>query len=893
MPWWPGRSRRRREADIERELRAHLEIEAGERREQGASPAEARYAALRAFGNPTYIQEEVRSMWRSLWLEDLAKDLRFAARILAANPLFSLVAILVLALGIGANAAIFSIINAALLRSLPVRDPNQLVSLRVLPEQPDGANNTGNADSSFSYPAFSTLRARHDALADVIAHVPLGYNKVAVRHSAQPEEAAVVLVSGNLFSGLGVRIECGRPLSPGDETNHNAVAVLGNAYFQRSFGGQCANAIGQNLYVKGFPFPIVGVAQSGFSGLESAPTDVWLPLQHRREFNAWGASNPSFYDDPNWWCLPLIARLAPGVSLKQAEAALNPAFLHAAYASLGGHPQRGEDPRRLAFTPLRGVPGYENEARPLTVLMAMVALILAIACGNIAMLLLARNTARQREFSVRLALGGSRYRLFRQLLAESLLLSAAGAALGWFVSLVAVKALAAWADLPFNVAPDRGVLGFTIAISLAAALLFSLLPLASALRTPLGGALRGSAANLSQTAAHLRAGRLIVALQIALCLMLVAAAGLLTGTMRNLEHVNLGLKTPGLIVFGVDPQLRNRTDSTAISFYQTLLDRLRALPGIQSASLMENRLGSGWSNNTDAIVDGQDPTSGKPNLSSFMRWNAVGPDFFSTAGVPILRGRDFTAGASDPAPKAAIISETFARKFFGARDPLGHQVSFTKKASYTIIGIVADSKYTGVREQDIPMAWFPYTQVPDFGILHFEVRTAGDPQQFLPLIRKTVATLSPDLALLQPMTQQAQFDSTISDERLVARLSLCFGLLAVLLVSTGLYGTLAYNVSRRTAEVGIRMALGAQRADVLWMVIRESLLLCLAGIALGLPLTLVSASLLRSLLYGISPRDPATIALAIAGIAAISLAATLIPGGRAASIEPLQALHYE
>jgi predicted permease len=380
-------------------------------------------------------------------------------------------------------------------------------------------------------------------------------------------------------------------------------------------------------------------------------------------------------------------------------------------------------------------------------------------------------------------------------------------------------------------------------------------------------------------------------MQVALCLMLVAASGLLLRTLYNVEHIGLGIRTPGLVVFGINPQQLAHTDAEVTQLYQALLERLRTTPGIESASLMQNRIGSGWSNNTTAIVDGR-TAAGSFNDYSHMRWNVIGPDLFSTLGVPLLNGREFNDRDSDTSPKVAIVNETFAKRFFGGH-ALGHQVSFTPRLQFTVVGVVAKSKYSGVREDDLAMAYFPYTQVCNIGLMHLEVRTAGDPNRFLPAIRKAVAGYSPDLALLQPMTQQAQFDVTISDEKLIARLAICFGALALLLVVTGLYGTLAYNVSRRTSEIGIRMALGARRLDVLWMVLRESLVVYAIGLAAGLPLTIASARLLRSLLFGLAPSDPLTLGLAVAGLIAVGLAASLLPARRAASIEPTRALRYE
>lgn len=828
------------------------------------------------------------------WLDDLLKDVRYAARGLRGNIALALVVIATLALGIGANTAIFSVINAVLLRGLPVHDPQQLVYLRVLPGQPSGASNTGNGDSSFSEHVFEQLRTRHDAFQDLMAYVPLGTNLVAVRTGTTPDEAAVDMVSGNFFTGLGVETVCGRALTLADEKQHAAVAVLSYGFWSRRFERSCS-AVGKFIDVKGVPFTVVGVAAPKFAGVESRLTDIWVPLQRRSDLNAWGMQQQSYYADANWWCLMLLARLQPGISEEQAAAMLNPAFTRVAYESLGGKPRKGDKPVVLSFVPARGIAGYsEQYEKPLWILLAMVGLVLVVACGNVAMLLSARNVARRREFSIRLAIGGSQARLFRQLLAESLVVVTAAAVLGWSIAIVLTRAIGAWADIEFSLAPDAGVLAFTIGVSALTALLFGIAPALTAVRVPIGLALKTSSANASQDKGKTRAAKGVVAFQVALCLVLVIAAGLLVRTLRNLEHVNLGFRTSGLFVFGINPQLKAQSDPEAIRFYRDLLQKLRALPGIESVTLMQNRLGSGWSNNTGALLDGQDPRVLSRNVkSNLIRWNVIGPDYFATLGAPLLSGREITDADSSSTAKVAVVNETFVKRFLNGRPALGHAVSVGSSGGYAIVGVAADSKYTGVRERPTPMAYFPYTQMPGLGAMEVELRTAGNPKSFLPVVRKTVADMAPDLALLQPMTQQAQFDAGISEERLVARLSILFGGLAVLLLATGLYGTLAYNVSRRTSEVGIRMALGAQRHEVLWMILRESLVICSIGIIIGLPLSIASARLLSSLLYGLSPDDTLTICAAIMGIAAISFAASLFPAKRAASVDPIVALRYE
>lgn len=875
--------------DLEAEMLLHRKLRADALSAEGLSPDEAAAAASQRFGNTTLFKEDSHNMLTWNLAEDLLKDLRYALRSLLANPLFALVAILTLALGIGANTAIFSVINAVLLRGLPVPNPQQIFFVHVEPGQPDGANNTGNSDSSFSEYTFEQLRTQHQAFSSVMAYVPLGGNKIAVRVGPVPEEAMVEMVSGDFFSGLGVGSTCGRPFNMTDEQKHTAAAVVSYDYWKRRMAGDCG-AVGATVFVKGNPFTVVGVSAKGFNGVEAAPTDIWIPLQINPALNAWGSQGKNYYADPLWWCLRLVARVVPGVTQQQAEAAAAPAFRRAAYEHLNGQPKPGDRPIKLTLMPARGLGedsvGYQQ---PLYLLLAIVGVILAIACGNVAMLLAARNANRRREFSIRLAVGGSQSRLFRQLLAESLLLSAAGAVFGWLVALAFTKLMAAWAGIEMSLDPDRSVAFFTFAIMLVVALLFGLAPLATVRRVPVGLALKESSATAFQDKTKSRSARLIVVAQVALGLVLAVSAGLLTRTLRNLEQVPLGLKADGLLVFGLSPQLKTPSDAAITAFYSALVEKLRALPGVSSVTLMENRIGSGWSNNTDAVLDGKHPSG----MNAFMRWNSAGADFFKTLGVPILEGRDFRDSDNANAPKVAIVNKTFADHFFKGHEVLGHLVSYNERTAYTIVGVVADSKYTAVQEMPIPMAYFPYSQRSAIGGMHFEIRTAGNPSALLPQVRNAVASLMPDLAILQPMTQRAQFDASIDQQRLVSRLSLLFSALAILLVASGLYGTLAYSVSRRTSEFGIRMAIGCERTRLLWTVLREGLTLGAAGVLIGLPLGVAAARWLNSMLFNLPSFDPLTFGIATFGIFAVCALAGLVPALRAASIDPVRALRYE
>jgi len=828
---------------------------------------------------------------------DLAgKDLRYALRQLRKTPGFASVAVLTLALGIGANTAVFSVMDAVLLRSLPVRNPQELVYLRTS-DFPGGQ--TGYGDTSLRMQVYQALRTEKRVFADLMAWVPLGIGKVPVRYGAQPEAAQADMVSGNFFPGLGVAAAAGRTIMPADEANHSATAVLSYTYWTRRFN-RSASVIGQPFYIKGVAFTIVGVAGRAFTGLDHGQsTDVWVPFQVGNQIKPWGASaadkDHQLYGS-KWWFLLTVGRLAPGVSRQQAVSYLNPIFQRAYVEGLSSADTNGRKPASLTLSDCRGMEGMrEQYEQPLLVLLGMVGLVLMIACGNVAMMLVARNASRQQEFSLRMALGGSRARLFRQLLAESLLLVIAGSVLGWLLALWATEQLAKWSLLERSLAPNTTVMLFTLVVSVVAALIFGLAPLRNAVGAPMGLMMKVSTAS-HQDRRQQRSGQAVVALQISLCLVLLVGGGLLVRSLRNLENLDLGLRASGLLVFGVSPQQQVHSDAEAINFYQALLEKMRALPGVESATLVRHRLGAGWSSNTTPYIDGQRPNL--PSESISLRWNGVGPGFLQVFGIPLRLGRDFTDADSAAAPKVVIVNETFARRYLPNTTALGHQVAFSNRPGdspqYTIIGVAADSKYTAVKEETRPMAWFPYNQVtPMISTMQVVARSAGNPRALLPEVRPAMNQFAPDLPLLQPITQQEQFEESLSNDRLFARLASFFGLLAVLLVATGLYATLAFKVARRTAEIGIRMALGARRHQVLWLVLRESLALCLAGVVVGLPVAVAGARLLRSMLFRLQPFDPLTFTVALASVVAVALVAGAVPARKASSVVPMVALRCE
>jgi len=828
-------------------------------------------------------------------LSTLLKDLRYGLRQSYRTPGFAVVTILTLALGIGANTAVFSVMNAVILRYLPVPDPQRLVMLRYV-DQPDGSHQTGYDETSLPEQTFERFRTQDGVFSDLMAFVPLDVPKVPVRFGRDPEEAAADEVSGNFFSGLGVQVLRGRTFTLDDERQHAQVAILSYAYWIRRFAAD-PSVLGQTIFIKGVPFSVVGVAARDFAGLEHGnPTDIWVPFQTNDQLKPWGESTPSqnsLYGDPKWFFLMMIGRLRPGVFPDRALAQLNPIYQDTVYRALG-QPKAGEKIPQLNLTPARGVEGLNQEYKePCSILMAMVGLVLLIACSNVALLLVARNTSRQREFSLRVALGATRGDMLRQLLAESLLLVAAGGVLGWLFASFATRALATWAKLEISLAPDKLVLLFAVVLCALAALTFGIAPLRSAVKVPAGLALKTMSAASGQERRKIRAGHIVVALQVALCVMLLAGAGLLVRTLLNLEKANLGLQARGLVVFGVTPPQSVRSDDQAVQFFGAILGRLRSLPEVESATALENRLGVGWSNNTAVYVDGAVPNGKK---FAPLRWNAVGSDFAYVLNVPLLIGRDFNDADSFTSARVAIVNQTFANNYLQGRNPIGHRISLdpdTGKPSYTIVGVVADSKYTAVREDPRPMAYFPFTQVPGIATMQLELRTRGNPLSALDDARRVVKDFGPDLPLLQPMTQEEQFKNSFSDDRMFARLSVFFGLLAAVLVATGLYGSLAYRVNRRTAEIGVRMALGAQRYQVLWMVLRESLLISALGVAVGFPAAIACARLLRSMLFNLTPGDPLTFLLALAGISLVTMLAAAVPARRACSVDPILALREE
>jgi predicted permease len=837
----------------------------------------------------------------------LLQDLRYSGRVLVKSPAFTTVAVLTLALGIGANTAIFTLINAVLIKSLPLKDPQQLVLLTWDDDKwPPHFGQTGwDSKYSFSYPAFAQFRARKDALSSVLAWVPLGFNRqnTTVAINGEPTLADGHMVSGEFFTGLGVEPLAGRLLTEADESPAAPrAAVISYTYWTRQFARD-PTTIGRSITLNGIPFTIVGVTPASFYGVQAgSEPDLWIPFDDKPNLRPWsttpGGPNAtnSVFTARNWLCLNVMARLNEGVSKAQAQAALDGLFHQLITADW--HPPKADDvPHLMLLAGNQGLPALqENFQQPLFVLMIAVGLVLLIACANLATLLLARGTMRQKEISVRLAMGASRWRVIRQLLTESVLLSLVGGLLGlvlakWSTDMLIALMSSSDTRLILDAGMDSKVLLFMFSASLLTGILFGLAPAIRASKFDLATAMK-DAGNQSAARDKHRLSRSLIVAQVAASLVLMIGAGLFVRTLVNFEHHSFGFDQRNLLTFGLDPTRAGYHNEGLINLYSQLLERIQALPGVKSATLISNAPMSGWSGNTTVAVEGSE----KPPAS--VRWQKVGSDFFQTMGMRIIAGRDIQRTDTRASLHVAVVDETFANKFLPGQNPIGRRLSLSPKYdpadSFEIVGLVNPAELTDPESDLRPKAYLPFAQFPkDPRAMFFEVRSQGAPAAIIAELRDTVHQTDPALPLIGLKTQVQETSDALLFERLFARLTTVFGLLALLLAVIGLYGTMAYSVTRKTREIGIRIALGASATDVLGMIIGQGVTLTLLGVAIGIAVAPAITRLISSMIFGVTPYDPLTFVLVAAILVMVALAACYMPARRAMRVDPLVALRYE
>jgi len=836
-------------------------------------------------------------------MDTLWQDVRYGLRMLAKNPGFTAVAVLTLALGIGANTGIFSVMRQVLLQRLPVPHPEQLVLLYGPgPKSGHVSSDEGDGSESFSYPMYVDLRDHNSVFAGLAAkaNYPVG---VAFR--GQTERADAEIVSGNYFETLGVRPALGRLLQPSDTVaeGSNPVVVLGYGYWKKHFASD-PGVLNQALLVNNQLMTVVGIVQPGFDGIQLGRIpDVYIPVTMKPVITpAWNGLT----DHKDYW-IKLIARLKPGFSPTQAASALAPTY-HALLENelpLNTGLSQQEKQQFLAKPIVlrdgaRGRPLLANDAGPqLRTLMGMVALVLLITCANVAGLLTARGAARQKEISLRLSLGASRWKLVRQLLIESCLLSCLGALLGLLLASWLSSALVHFAavnEIADGLSPSLNlqVLSFTAVLAVLCGILFGVAPAWSATRVAIAATLKEQAGALSSGLGHTRLRKMLVVSQVTLTLLLVTSAWGFVRSLYNLQHVDLGFPADHVLQFSIAPQLNGYDQARSLEFYHRLEDRLKALPGVVSVSAAEEALISDSDRGSNVTVEGA--PANLPDDARHVLNNAVGPAHFANLRIPLISGREFTEQDGPDSPKVAILNETMARVYFPNGQALGKRMKFgsgSDPLDIQIIGVVRDSHHSNVREKPRPFLYVPYRQEKSIRSLTYYVRTSLDPLVSASSVRQAVAELDASLPIFDVRSFEEQIDQQIAGEKLVAVLSAAFGALAALLAALGIYALLAYTVTQRTREIGVRMALGAEPKRVGWMLFGEVARLAGMGVLIGLPLAYGTSKLINSLLFGVQAFGFASLGIALAALAVVAAIATYAPSRRAMRIDPMVALRYE
>jgi predicted permease len=898
----------RRSEALREEMELHLAEKAAELEADGMTPECARAEARRRFGNVGLKQEESREIWMTRFLSELGQDIRYGVRTMAANKAFSALAVLSLALGIGANTTIYSFMESILLRSLPVADPESLVVLNWHSRPPrdnskesvhvmhglQGMAWPGNKGAMvlgiFPYPAFETLREENPVFSSLFGYFN-GHNKtLAIR--GQATSAGTEYVTGEYFRGLAVSPAAGRLIASEDDRPGAApVAVISFAASQNRFGGP-SSAIGQPVLVDNVPFTVVGVAPPEFFGVDpAAAPDLYLPL--RTILLVDGPRAARMYNDPNFYWVEMMGRLRPGVSMAQAQAALAPRFHQWVATTATTDGERAKLPALVLNPGAAGLGSLRRQySKPLYVLLTMVGLILAIACANIANLLLARAAARSREMAVRLSLGAGRFRVVRQLLTESVMLASLGGAFGVLFAIWGVRALTlllsgGQQNITLHAELNWNVLGVTAALSVVCGLLFGLAPAIQATRPNVMPALKNGRGGGPRR----RAQHVLVVAQIAISFLILVAAGLFVRTLNKLHSVQLGYARENILLFSLNARQAGHRDPEIATFYADLRKRFESIPGVSSATLSQSSIINAARTGPvfrGAMMVGTDEIEDARVL-------AAGPRFLTTMQIPVLAGREIDDRDQPGSKPVAVISEELARTYFENQNPVGRRIMLPEeKRELEIVGVSANLRYGGLKneEENAMTVFVAVSQFPQDRAT-YALRTTGDPLRFVPSVHEIVREADSRIPVTNVVTQAAEIDRTISRELMFAKLCTGFAVLALLTACVGLYGTMSYTVARQVGEIGIRMALGAQRGSVVWMVLRRVLLLAGVGLAISVPAALVASRLVKSFLFETQPNDPATLALAGVVLLCAAVFAGYAPARRASRIDPLAALRQE
>ncbi|HLW55258.1 MAG TPA: ABC transporter permease [Candidatus Angelobacter sp.] len=908
---WNTLGSRNLQRELDEELRLHLELRAEELERSGMSRNEAWAAAARQFGNPTLQTERMRTMDVAGWMETLVNDLRYAGRQFLRSPGFSAIAILSLALGIGANTAIFSVMSAILLRNLPVHDPQQLVTLT---DPSVSGMWTGISDGEraiISYPEFLDLRSRLTTLSGLFAsQSSLEQWQVRVAGDQQ-EQVRGRMVTEDYFSVLGVEALLGRVFNPQDATGpgKDPFVVLSYDFWQRRFGGR-PDVVGTLIKLNGATLTVIGVAQRGFKGESGGQNpDLWIPVLMQPFIDPgrdWLHEDPSKSLHKTTW-LHAFGRLKPGATLAALQAEVDVAFK--AMMESFYPPTLPEEVRKQALSQHLVVHDARTGAfdnrddfhKQLMILLTVAGLVLLIACANVANLLLARATARRREVAIRLSIGASRRRLFRQFLTESLTLSVIGGLAGLLIAFGGARVLVRLISDPLDplilaTGLDWRVLFFTLAVTLLTGMLFGLAPSLRASRTDLNLSLRESGHAATQSPGRLNLAKGLVVGQVALSLLLVIGAGLFLRTMWNLQSLPLGYPKENLLQVSVDGLTAGYKDQQLSGFYRDVADRLRTLPGVRGVTYSKLGLFSGGESNTRVEAEG---FSAQRDQDRHSRFDQVPPGYFSVVGIPLLLGRDIGLQDTATSPRVCVVNEALVKLYFAGRNPIGLHLTanFGKdKQTLEIVGVVKNARTISLR-MEIPQRFYLAVaqgtagRIPDSIV--FELRTAGDPKALETQVKKAIMGVNPDAPISFALSMEEILDEYTASEKMIARLCAIFGGLALVLAATGLYGVLSYGVARRTNEIGIRMALGAGRGSVVGMILSETGILVTIGLVVGLSAALACTRLIASQLYGLSKFDPVTFAASTGILCMVALIAGYIPAARASRVDPVRALRHE